>query len=68
MKKSVFILFLAIVLSSSYLLAQNRPPQDVRRVIVTSKYEIKNGQRTSKSMAVKQEIKDMTVHCPQLRW
>lgn len=58
MKKSLFILFLAIVLSSNYLLAQNRPPQDVRRVIVTSKYEIKNGQRTSKSMAVKQEIKD----------
>lgn len=58
MKKSVFILFLVIVLFSNYLLAQNRPPQDVRRVIVTVKYEIKNGRRTNNSMVVKQEIKD----------
>ncbi|HOZ14453.1 MAG TPA: hypothetical protein PK784_06665 [Tenuifilaceae bacterium] len=32
--------------------------QDVRRVIVTSKYEIRDGKRTGISMAIKQEIKD----------
>ncbi len=38
--------------------AQNRPPQNVRRVIVTSRYEIKDGKRTVNSRAIKQEIKD----------
>lgn len=38
--------------------AQNRPLQNVRRVIVTSRYEIKDGKRTINSRAIKQEIKD----------
>lgn len=38
--------------------AQNRPPQNVRRVIVTSRYEIQDGKRTVNSRAIKQEIKD----------
>ena len=38
--------------------AQNRPPQNVRRVIVTSRYEVKDGKRTINSRAIKQEIKD----------
>ncbi len=37
---------------------QNRPPQNVRRVAVTSRYEIQDGKRTINSRAIKQEIKD----------
>ncbi|MGE0078417.1 MAG: hypothetical protein AB7S48_11200 [Bacteroidales bacterium] len=59
MKKSILIaLVTVLIIVPSILVAQNRPPQDIRRVIVTSKYEIKDGQRIAKSMAVKQEIKD----------
>lgn len=59
MKKTVIVLLISLgVLFPKFLLAQSRPLQDIRRVIVTSQYEINNGQRTAKSMAVKQEIKD----------
>lgn len=59
MKNLVLTLFISLgILFPELLLAQNRPLQDIRRVIVTSQYEVNNGQRTAKSMAVKQEIKD----------
>ncbi len=56
MRKFPFILLM--LLTPNLLFAQNRPLQDIRRVIVTSQYEIKDGRRTGVSMAVKQEIKD----------
>jgi len=56
MRKFPFILLM--LLTPNLLFAQNRPLQDIRRVIVTSQYEIKDGKRTGVSMAVKQEIKD----------
>lgn len=46
------------VLQPVALFSQTRTPQNIRRVIVTSKYEVKDGKRTSKSMAINQEIKD----------
>lgn len=58
MKKIALVLFAVIILLPNFLIAQTRTPQDVRRVIVTVKYEIKNGRRTNNSMVVKQEIKD----------
>lgn len=58
MKKIVLVLFSVIFLLPNFLLAQNRPPQTIRRVMVTSKYEVVDGKRTTKSMAIKQEIKD----------
>lgn len=57
MKKYALVI-VALILLPNFLVAQNRPLQTIRRVIVTSKYEIKDGQRTGKSMAIKQEIKD----------
>lgn len=56
--KNAFLPILVIVLFFNSLSAQNRPLQDIRRVIVTSQYEIKDGKRTGVSMAVRQEIKD----------
>lgn len=56
--KNFTLSILVIVLFFNSLSAQNRPLQDIRRVIVTSQYEIKDGKRTGVSMAVKQEIKD----------
>lgn len=56
--KNASLSILVIVLFFNSLFAQNRPLQDIRRVIVTSKYEIKDGKRTGVSMAVRQEIKD----------
>lgn len=53
----LFIVSFFLVLSN-YISAQNRPPQNVRRVVVTSKYIVENGKRTSKSRAIKQDIKD----------
>lgn len=53
-----FPIILLIFVLPNFLSAQNRPLQDVRRVIVTSKYEIRDGKRTGISMAIKQEIKD----------
>lgn len=58
MKKILLVLFAAVILLPNFLIAQNRPPQDIRRVTVTNQYEIKDGQRTGKSMAINQEIKD----------
>ncbi len=49
---------LLMLLIPCLLFAQNRPLQDIRRVIVTSQYEIKEGKRTGVSMVIKQEIKD----------
>ncbi len=51
-------LLLILQLATLCTIAQNRPPQNVRRVIVTSKYEFVNGKRTVNSRAIKQEIKD----------
>ncbi|HNV51645.1 MAG TPA: hypothetical protein PKM28_02030 [Tenuifilaceae bacterium] len=56
--KNASLSILVTILFFNSLFAQNRPLQDIRRVIVTSQYEVKDGQRTAKSMAVKQEIKD----------
>lgn len=58
MKKRVLIIVLATVLLQNFLFAQNRTPQGIRRVMVTSKYEVVNGKRTTKSTVIKQEIKD----------
>lgn len=55
--KSILVFFFILFLSLSGF-SQNRPPQQVRRVIVTSRYEIKDGKRTAKSMAVRQDIMD----------
>lgn len=55
---NIYATLLCLLLGFISTNAQNRQPQNVRRVIVTSRYEIKDGKRTSKSMAIKQEIKD----------
>lgn len=57
LKHTPFVVLLLIVCSVQ-IEAQNRPPQNVRRVIVTSRYEIKDGKRTINSRAIMQEIKD----------
>lgn len=58
MKKNFLVLFTAIFLFSNYVLAQNRTLQQIRRIIVTNKYEIVDGKHTDIGMAIKQEIKD----------
>jgi len=57
MKRFVF-LAIAIIFINIASYAQKRPQQNVRRVIVTSKYELQDGLRTGVSMAIKQELKD----------
>lgn len=52
------LVVLLLIVCSVHVEAQNRPPQNVRRVIVTSRYEIKDGKRTINSRAIMQEIKD----------
>ncbi len=52
------ILFTTILAWILPVEAQNRPPQNVYRVTVTSRYEIKDGKRTTNSRAIRQEIKD----------
>ncbi len=53
-------LFIAInlLLLQPNLFAQNRAPQNIRRVTVTSQYVVENGVRKSESWAVNQEIYD----------
>lgn len=58
MKKIVLVLFTLIFLFSNFLLAQTRPIQDVRRVTVTSKCEIVDGNKTNKYAVFKQNIYD----------
>jgi len=43
---------------SNQVLAQNRPPQNIRRIIVTNQYVFENGQKTSKFWAIYQEMFD----------
>lgn len=58
MKKTAFALLVFMFLCSCFLHAQTRPPQDVRRVTVTSKYEIVNGKKNANYKAIKQELYD----------
>jgi len=57
MKKYALVI-VALILLPSFLVAQNRPPQNIRRITVTNKYEIIDGKRTSKFKAIKQEFYD----------
>ncbi len=54
--------FLALSLltlaTSSLAIAQTRPPQNIRRVTVTSQYVFENGKKTDKFWAIYQEIYD----------
>lgn len=58
MKKIALVLFAVIILLPNFLIAQTRPPQDVRRVTVTSKYEIVDGKKTGQFKPIKQDIYD----------
>jgi len=58
MKALNLIIVTLLILVSNNLFSQKRPPQDVRKVTVTSQYEIVNGQKTDKMWTVYQEIYD----------
>jgi len=58
MKSFSILLVTSLIIASNGLLSQTRPPQNIRKVTVTSQYEIVNGQKTDKMWAVYQEIYD----------
>lgn len=62
MKLQAYYLF-ALVIAMVFLRpiagqSQSRPKQDIRRVIVTSEYTVRDGKRLPQNFAVKQELKD----------
>jgi len=57
MKKYALVI-VALILLPIFLIAQTRPPQNIRRITVTNKYEIIDGKRTTKFKAIKQEFYD----------
>ena len=62
MKNSALALFVALALWTNCINAQTRAPQDVRRVTVTSKYDIVDGKKTNQYKTIKQEIYDSLGH------
>ncbi|KAB2869026.1 MAG: hypothetical protein F9K37_09005 [Bacteroidales bacterium] len=57
MKKYALVI-VALILLPSFLVAQDRPSQQIRRITVTNKYEIVDGKRTSKFRAIGQQFYD----------
>lgn len=56
--KRLFFLVLTIILVNINSQAQQRPPQNIRRITVTSQYLLENGNKTDKYWTVYQEIYD----------
>lgn len=57
MKKYALVI-VALILLPRFLVAQDRPSQQIRRITVTNKYEIVDGKRTSKFRAIGQQFYD----------
>lgn len=62
MKNSALALFVALALWTNCINAQTRAPQDVRRVTVTSKYDIVDGKKTNQYKTIQQDIYDSLGH------
>lgn len=62
--KYIIILIAVFVTTvNNYAIAQNRPPQDIRRVTVTFQFQIENGKYTDTFKVVNQEIYDSLDRC-----